>query len=97
MKDILIIFCILLVLLLIISSLGGSVRPNEAFVSQVASEEAVVKRYLDDPHRHQAVSYAQYEVADEQPHKKEHFAAAEVQAEERQVNGFDGADVFATY
>ena len=100
MKDILIIFCVLLVLLIIISTLGGSVRPSPEAFDQVqkANELAIVERYMSDPDRQEedeSTVYEQFEVSDEQPllagPPTERFT------EQGGVVGFDGSDSFASY
>lgn len=101
MKDILIIFCVLLVLLIIISTLGGSVRPSPEAFDQVqkANELAVVENYLSDPDRQEeeeSTVYEHYEVLDEQPLLAS-GAATEQFTEQGGIVGFDGSDNFASY
>lgn len=84
MRDILIIFAILLVLLLIISALGGTVRMQEKFEGSIADS---VSNLLPLPSSiNNALNVASP--------LKQNFVV--VEEEEKFVDGFDGGDVFAS-
>ena len=97
MKDLLIIFCVLLFVLIVISTLGGSIRPGaEAFEEEeeLLNERNVVENYRSA----NEISYEHYEVSDEQP-KHEAFTGDATSPDNGGdvVAGFDNADTFASF
>jgi hypothetical protein len=85
MRDILIIFAVLLVLLLIISALGGTVRMQEKFEGSTIAES--VSNLLPLP---SSINNALNTASP----LKQNFVV--VEEEENFVDGFDGGDVFAS-
>jgi hypothetical protein len=81
MREILIIFCVLLLLLIIISTLGGSIQP-EKFQSALPTVVAPTPAYAQTHNQ----------VQSEQPHKTEKF---QVEEKETEITGFDDGESFA--
>lgn len=101
MRDILIIFCVLLVVLIIISTLGGSIRPDvQKFTNDtmpalpamptmsVEAEQPALKAIIDDamPSMQQTMQSMQQSMQQTTEQFVENTAA---------VSGYDGADSFA--
>ena len=96
MKDILIIFCVLLVVLLVISTLGGSIRPA---ADEPAARPPVfpttlktVQHYTDDA----AVPPAELPTQQEQPTTISQFTNDSA-ASPAVPDGFDNGDSFASF
>lgn len=101
MRDILIIFCVLLVLLLIISTLGGSIRPLESYdeVINMLPNLNEANEYMMSNDNQERFTFETTDVAettpvDQQPvvqqQEQENFA-------ENGIAGFDTADTFASF
>lgn len=110
MKDILIIFCILLLVLLVISTLGGSVRPSkEAFVAnEVVPKFADAQQYFDAiKNKKEKFTFDTMEVTQEVPtldlpydmsNNADVLTSQENFAERSEtVAGFDNAETFASF
>lgn len=104
MRDILIIFCVLLVLLIIISTLGGSIRPlqepfrapmgpewfmNPADIQQLESNSSSTTAVMQE----QPTSIPQSQRATIASVSSEAF----VNSAGTTPSGFDGADAFASF
>lgn len=94
MRDILIVFCILLVLLIVISTLGGSIRPTTPApepVNKVPEEwmNSRIQRFTNDMPMPMRVAPSASNVKEE---TNELFTE-----KSNTVVGFDGSDAFASF
>lgn len=95
MKDILIIFCVLLTLLIIITALGGSIRPSEAFTY-------VVEPKVADEQNWEGFKSTRRVMMEEETHRDTFISGASIAAEEDaapangQIIGYDSTENFAS-
>lgn len=99
MKDILIIFCVLLLVLLVLSALGGSVRPaKESFPDMVLPNWEMALQQAQNPEKEK---FTFESIATEEPERvdvvqdTEHYE--EVVDNSVGIAAFDNVDTFASF